>query len=68
MCLEILKMKLSENFMSVLLKKYSCLEYLRMVKTIITKSFKMKMVNFLTIIFSQKSQTLIQFMTLVISS
>ena len=33
MCLEILKMKLSENFMSVLLKKYSCLEYLRMVKT-----------------------------------
>ena len=66
MCLEILKMKLFENFMFVLLKKYSCLEYLRMVKNRfyiikqkIQKALKMKIVNFLTIIFSQKSQTLI---------
>ena len=56
MRLEILKMKLSENFMSVLLKKYSCLEYLRMVKTGFTlqnenyEKLKIKIV---------KSQTLI---------
>ena len=65
MCLEILKMKLSENFMFVLLKKYSFLEYLRMVKNRfciikqkVQKALKMKIVNFLTIIyFTKKSDT-----------
>ena len=63
MCLEILKMKLFENFMSVLLKNYSCLKYLRMVKNgfcitkqELQKALKMKIVNFLTI---PTSQTLI---------
>ena len=56
MCLEILKMKLSEDFISVIIKIYSCLEYLRMVKTGFTlqnenyEKLKIKIV---------KSQTLI---------
>ena len=53
-------MKLSENFMSVLLKKYSCLEYLSMVKNgfCITKQELQKALK-MKIVTSQKSQKLI---------